>query len=385
MSGPIARRAALIAAGTLKDDPAQGHATQRLQALHDALLAWKRPKGLLARLGLAKAEPPPGGLYLWGGVGRGKSMLMDLFYDDAPIAPKRRVHFHAFMQEVHAAIHRWRQTPPDQRDGDDPIPPLAAKVAGEARLLCFDEFQVTDVADAMILGRLFSALFAAHVVVVATSNRAPTDLYQGGLNRPLFLPFIDLLQQTLEVVHLEGPVDHRLGRLKGQAVYFTGPNASARLDALVATLVDEAELEPETIEIQGRKLVVAAAKGVARASFADLCERPLGPADYLALAARFPALALHGVPRLGPEKRNEAKRLVTLIDALYEAHTRLLVSADAEPDALYADGHGAFEFQRTASRLNEMQSAVYLAAEHRGMGATPEARGGSLEALGETG
>jgi cell division protein ZapE len=370
-SGPLAAYRRLRAEGTVKGDPMQELAVEKLETLHQRLAAWRpEAKGLLGRLGLAKPQPPPQGLYLYGGVGRGKSMLMDLFFHEAPVAPKRRVHFHAFMLETHARIHAWRQLPanaPERAGGDDPIPPTAARIAAEARLLCFDEFQVSDVADAMILGRLFTELLARGVVVVATSNRAPNELYLGGLNRQLFLPFIALVERELDVLHLNGPVDYRLARLAGMPVYHAplGPAADAELDAVFASLTDGAPPEPVTIEVQGRRLEVPrAARGVARMGFAELCERPLGAADYLALAARFHTLVLEGVPAMGPEKRNEAKRFVTLVDALYEARAKLIVSAAVPPAGLYPAGDGSFEFGRTESRLMEMQSAEYMALPH---------------------
>ncbi len=369
--GPLAAWRRLRTEGVVRHDPMQELAVEKLEGLHQRLLAWKPDrKGLLGRLGLLKPEPPPQGLYLFGGVGRGKSMLMDMFFASAPVAPKRRVHFHAFMLETHARIHAWRKLPPDapeRAEGDDPIPPTAARIAAEARLLCFDEFQVADVADAMILGRLFTELFARGVVVVATSNRAPDQLYAGGLNRQLFLPFIALVEKELDLLHLNGPVDYRLARLAGMPVYFAplGPAADTALDGVFAALTDGEAPVSETLEVQGRQLVLpCTARGVVRAGFAELCARALGAADYLALAARFHTLVLDGVPAMGPDKRNEAKRFVTLIDALYEARAKLITSAAALPDDLYPAGDGSFEFGRTASRLMEMQSADYMALPH---------------------
>ena len=364
--GPLTRWRRLVADGTIRHDPAQALAVEKLETLHRRIENWNQaPRGLLERLGFAKREPAPEGLYVYGDVGRGKSMLMDLFFTGAPLEPKRRVHFHAFMQEVHGALNAERKAlkAGPARGDNDPIPPVAARIAEGARLLCFDEFQVLDVADAMILGRLFTEFFRRDVIVVATSNRAPRDLYAGGLNRQLFLPFIDLIEDRLDLLHLEGPVDHRLARLAGRPVYHAplGPPAAAALDQAWDDLTDGATGGPVTLRVHERDLVLGpAARGVLRASFADLCARALGPADYLALARRFHTLILADVPFLSPDKRNEARRFVTLVDALYEASTRLIASAAAEPDMLYPAGDGSFEFQRTASRLMEMRSADWV-------------------------
>jgi cell division protein ZapE len=364
--------------GELEGDPDQELAAEKLQALELRLKAYRphwqagRDNGWRQRLSFGRRrEPPPQGLYIYGAVGRGKSMLMDLFFRHAPPARKRRVHFHAFMQEVHGAIHQWRQLDPARRGGDDPIAPLARRIAEGAWLFCFDEFQVGDVADAMILGRLFEQLFAEGVVVVATSNRPPDELYAGGLNRPLFLPFIALIKERLDVLHLAGTTDYRLRRIAGRPVWHSplGAEADRALDEAFALLADGAAGTPLEIAVQGRCLKVPRqARGVARMSFHEACAAALGPADYLALARHFHSLVLDRIPLLGPEQRNEARRFVTLIDALYEARAKLIASAAGPPEALYPQGDGAFEFRRTASRLHEMQGADYLAAPHRAEG-----------------
>jgi cell division protein ZapE len=359
MSGPMALYRARVAAGELHADPAQRMAVEKLQLLHMRLRDYNPARPKRVGLGLfgwgrdrleERAVP---GLYLYGDVGRGKSMLMDLFFEAAPVAPKRRVHFHAFMQEAHAGIHAARQ-----RGVEDPVRPVADAVADAATLLAFDEMQVTDITDAMLVGRLFERLFARGVVVVATSNRHPDELYKHGLNRHLFLPFIAMLKERLEVHHLEGAADHRQGRQAGEQVWFAplGPEARAALDRAWDMHAGHPG-EPRSLDVQGRELLLPrVADGVARASFAELCARPLGPADYLALAGALHVLILDDIPRLSRAQDNEAKRFVTLIDALYEARVLLICSAAAEPDALYVEGEGAFEFRRTASRLEEMRS-----------------------------
>jgi len=367
----IATYRELVRDGEVVQDPAQELAVEMLETLCLRMDGYRpgRRKWLFG-----KAEPDPKGLYIFGDVGRGKSMLMDLFYEAAPLEKKRRVHFHAFMQEVHGAIFEWRgldakaraRKPNYIKDaGDDPILPVAKLIASEATLLCFDEFQVNDVADAMILGRLFEALFGFGVVVVATSNRDPYSLYEGGLNRQLFVPFIDLISENLDLHHLDGHMDYRLERIKGMPVYHTplGAPAETALDDAFLKLTDRDRGEASTLSIGGRTLTVPqAAVGVARFSFADLCERPLGAADYLKIAEVFHTVILSGIPQLGWEKRNEAKRFVILIDALYEAKVRLIASAEVAPEALYPQGDGSFEFARTVSRLTEMQSQDYLKA-----------------------
>jgi len=352
-----------IAAGALRADPAQIATFVQLQRLIDELAA---PSGGLFR----RNAPAPRGVYLWGPVGRGKSMLMDMVFEAAPVRKKRRVHFQTFMAQTHRLIDAWRKGDAaarkarfGQHKGDDPIAPTAEVIAREAGLLCFDELQVTDIADAMILGRLFEALFAKGVVLVATSNRAPDDLYKNGINRELFVPFISQLKERLEVVALRGPTDFRLDRLRGSQTWFAPISAQneAAFDALWADLTEGAEETGATLEILGRKLYLPhAAGGFLRSTFAALCENALGAQDYLAIAERFHTVFLENVPQLSADRRNEARRLVDLIDALYEASAKLVVLAAAEPDALYPAGDGAFEFERTASRLHEMRSADYL-------------------------
>ena len=369
--------AALVGRGELRPDPEQAAAAEMLYELRLAMTQPVKAGRLHHRFGqhlfgahlfAGAAAPAPRGIYLWGGVGRGKSMLMDLFYAHATVEPRRRVHFNEFMLEVHADIHRARQA-----SHDDPIPAVAAQVAAGARLLCFDELQVRDVADAAILSRLFTALLDHHVTIVATSNRPPRELYKDGLNRQLFLPFIALLENRLGVIGLNGPVDYRLDRLGGLPTYYTpnGAAASAALSEAFFRLTDypvedRANVPSETLQVPGGRtlFVPKSLKGVAVFSFSRLCRQPLGTADYLAIARRYHTVILVGVPRLTPELRNEAARFVTLIDTLYEHNVKLLIAADAPPEKLYPVGDGAFEFERTVSRLMEMQSAAYLASGH---------------------
>jgi cell division protein ZapE len=364
-----ARYRELLAGGELKPDAAQAAVVERLAALEAALHQPAKAPGLFARL-FGKAPPPPRGLYIWGGVGRGKSMAMDLFFAASAVSPKRRAHFHEFMAEVHGAIHARRQA------GDaDPLISVADQIASAARLLCFDEMQVKDIADAAILSRLFTALMEKGTTIVTTSNRPPRDLYKDGLNRHLFLPFIDLIEAKLDVVTLDGPTDYRLARLSGTQTWHV-PNGPAATEALSAAFFrmtdypveDRAHVPSAELPLPGGRslFVPKSLKGVAVFSFARLCRQPLGAADYLAIARHYHTLIIVGIPRLGPENRNEAIRFIHLIDALYERRVKLVAAADAQPDQLYPAGDSSFEFERTASRLMEMQSAAYLALGHGG-------------------
>jgi cell division protein ZapE len=374
---PLEHYRALAESGQLRPDDAQWRAAAVFDALHRRLKNYRPRKRRLFSVVRNDRDSEPKGIYLHGDVGRGKSFLMDLFFNGVSLAKKRRVHFNAFMAETHQRIHEWRTLPEEERElrpefvreaGDDPIAPVAKRIASEATLLAFDEFQVTDVADAMILGRLFEKLFTLGVVIVATSNTPPRRLYEGGLNRGLFLPFVALIEEKMQVVELNGPRDYRLERMKGLAVYITplSTDADAAMDAAWHRLTDNARGAPQILIVLQRKLVVPeAAKGVARFSFDALCRRALGPADYVALARAFHTILIDRIPRFGPDDLNEARRFTLLIDTLYDERVKLVCSAAASPAELCEDCGDAEWFKRAASRLMEMQSPEYMRLAHR--------------------
>ncbi len=370
--GPLPAFRAMVAAGELAPECSQERVAERLQALWERLRGYdpqtKSANGqsLFSRL-LRRGEPVPdrpNGLYIVGAVGRGKSMLMELFFDAAEVGRKRTYHFHRFMQNIHASFHAIKAA---NRGIGDPIPPLADEIAAEAALLCFDEFQVNDIADAMILGRLFEALFDRGVVVVATSNVAPDDLFKGQPGRDAFLPFIALIKQRLDVVAIDDGRDFRRSLLRGERTWLVPADvwAERQMDHAFAELTWDAIGGPETLWVMGRKFVVpVAAEGVARCDFDALCGAALGAGDYLALATRYHTLILERIPRLSPSNYDKARRFIVLIDTLYEHHVKLLASADAMPDQLYQRGENAKMFERTVSRLEEMQSRDWLALPH---------------------
>ncbi len=358
-NGPLHRYRALVEEGHLAPDPAQLLAAEKLELLANRLAQYEPPaKTDIFSFFTRKSGEVPQGLYMFGGVGRGKTMLMDLFFEAVPFEPKRRVHFHEFMAEVHELIAYFRKA----HEGD-PIPASAASIASEARLLCFDELHVTDIADAMILGRLFTAMFETGVVIVATSNSHPTALYKHGLNRPLFEPFIELLENRLEVLQLEAATDYRLEKLQGTPLYFcpSDKKASKAMRETFERLTGVKKGSPAVIEVKSRKVVIPeAAMGVARFDFEDLCGKPLGASDYLLIAHAYQILLIENVPVMEVVHRNQARRFINLIDTLYDNGVRLVISADAQPDELYTIPDGGELFERTASRLIEMRSQEYL-------------------------
>jgi cell division protein ZapE len=380
---------ALVASGAIEPDAAQAEAAEAFADLERRLSSYKpvRKQGLLGRLFADKDEPPPRGLYIHGEVGRGKTMLMDLFFQQSPVVHKRRAHFHEFMAEVHERIYGFRQNIARGEIAEgDVIALTAASIFDQAWLLCFDEFHVTDIADAMILGRLFSKLFELGTVVVATSNVAPEDLYKGGLNRALFLPFIAQISDHMDVLRLDARTDFRLEKLAGVKMWLVPADrdADAALDKAWAKMTGNAKCKPRDISIKGRILhVPCSADGVARFSFADICEKPLAASDFLRLAHDYHTIMIDRIPAMGYAERNAAKRFIALIDTLYDNAVKLMASAEADPVSLYVatEGNEANEFKRTASRLIEMSSKSYLALPH---GHKDSAASGSSTGLVET-
>ena len=347
-----------LKSGALKPDSVQKKAVEELNRLYQELLDYKPRKGWFS-----KPEEPPKGIYFYAGVGRGKSMLMDLFLESLPERiSKRRVHFHEFMISVHDYVHSRRSDDSIRQGADESIPLFAARIAEKTRVLCFDEFHVTDIADAMILGRLYRCLFEHGVIIVSTSNWAPDDLYKDGLQRDRFLPFIEMIKEKMEIFHLDSPHDYRVQFLVKEGSYFHPlSSAKPKVDKVFQTLSDGRTTRQEVLNVKGRDVEVpVTVKGIARFDFSDLFEQPLGAEDYLKVSETYHTVFIEGVPKMGRSKRNELKRLMNFIDVLYEGRNRLIISADAPPEKLYSGGDHAFEFERTISRLNEMQSVDYI-------------------------
>ena len=366
-ANPLSAYEQCVRDGKLKNDEAQRQVIGRLQGLYEALSVPPR-RGFLSKILPGKPAAGPRSIYIWGAVGRGKSLLMDMFYETLGLSAKRRIHFHAFMQEVHAMSHAWRQEIESKKLKQELLPTVAHDIAQKAQILCLDELQVTDVADAMILSKLFTSLMDDGVTTVITSNRPPEELYLGGLQREKFMDFVHLIYARMDVLELASPHDYRMQQIRAmQAVYMwpLSDKADAAMNEMFAQLTHNAEILPMALDVQGHRLNVPQCYGgIARFRFADLCELALGAADYLAIARRFHTVFIEDIPKLGPEKRNEARRFVTLIDTLYDHRVKIICTAAAAPAELYALGDGSFEFQRTISRLAEMQSRQYLDVPH---------------------
>ena len=363
MTGLLEKYRSYVSDGTLDSDPAQALLVEKLEILANRLTSYRPPErtDFLSYFTRKRGEIPKG-LYIFGKVGRGKTFAMDMFFEAVPMKRKRRAHFHEFMLDIHKRIAHARKS-----SKGDPISAVAKSIASEASLICFDELHVNDITDAMVLSRLFKKLLNRGTIVVATSNAHPDELYKDGLNRQLFLPFIDLIQDHLELFELNAQHDYRLEKLAHQKIYFTpaNNNSSASMDAIWLNLTGSNTGTMRSHELNGRILhVPKVAMGAARFNFGDLCEQPLGVEDYLTLAHAYHTMFIDGIPILNPERRNEARRFINLIDTLYDNRVKLVVTADAEPENLYPTGHGADHFERTASRLIEMRSEEYLASPH---------------------